>query len=173
MKKALVIIVIVASLLAGAVVVLGLVTPAGHEVTRAAVFRAKPEQLFDTIADVASAPEWRPGVTQVEMLPAVEGRVRFREETEHGPMTFEVVESTRPGRFVTRIADPDLPMTGGWTIIVTPENGGARVSITEKGEIHSLVMRAFSAFMDMEATANEYLKALGKKHGEEVAPTSG
>lgn len=151
-----------------AATVAGALLPKEHTATRRARFKASPEAIFAAIADVESFPKWRPDVERVERL----SPTRWREVGEFGPITFQIVASDPPRRFVGRIADTDLAFGGTWTYVVTPEaGGGATLAITEDGVIHSALFRFFARYVfGYTATIEGYLRALGRKFGEDVQP---
>jgi hypothetical protein len=61
---------------------------------------------------------------------------------------------------VSRIADPNLPFGGTWTFEITPAPGGARLRITEDGEIYNPLFRFMARFIfGYEGTINGYLSA--------------
>jgi hypothetical protein len=69
---------------------------------------------------------------------------------------------------VARIADDKLPYGGTWTweIEETPE--GSAVRITENGEIYNPLFRFAARYVfGYSSTMEAYLRALGKKFGEE------
>jgi hypothetical protein len=73
---------------------------------------------------------------------------------------------------VTKIADPDLPFGGTWTYELTPApGGGTRLAITERGNVKNVVFRFMSRYVfGYTATLDGFLRALGKKGGEDVTP---
>lgn len=129
------------------VIAIGYTLPQNHTASRERMFRASPDRLFVEISNPAAYPEWRSGVRRVEMLPPLEGRVRFRESSSDGDITF-VFESLEPGRrIVTRIADKSLPFGGSWTYELTPTAGGTLLRITENGEVYNPFFRFMSRFV--------------------------
>jgi len=149
------------------VVVVGWLLPVGHEASRSARFNQPPDRVYGVIADVARYADWFEGVSRVDMLETSDGRVRFREHMSTGPVVMEVAERRPPTRFVTRIADPDQPFGGTWTFELTPENGGTRLTITERGEVYNPIFRFMSRFVfGYTGTMEAFLESLGKKFGE-------
>jgi glycerophosphoryl diester phosphodiesterase len=95
------------------------------------------------------------------------GHERWRERADGEQVTYEVVESERPSRLVTRIADEDLPWGGTWTYELEDEGEQTRVTIREDGWVDNLVFRFFARFvLGYESTLEDYLTDLG-----EYAPT--
>ena len=153
------------------VALFGMLLPQNHVASRAAIFHQPPDALFAIISDVASAASWRTDITKVEMLPPIDGRVRFREVGKMDGVVMEVQEVSRPTRLITRIADPDQPFGGTWTFDLASVNGGTRLAITERGEVYNPIFRALGRFVfGYTSTMDGYLRALGKKLGEEVTP---
>lgn len=149
-----------------AVYVIGWLLPVGHVASRSADFRAVPQSIYDVIADVEHYPQWWPEISRVEMLPAEQGRVRFRQHTSTGPIVMEIVEAIPALRLVTRIADPDQPFGGTWTFELTPQNDGTRLTITERGEVYDPLFRFMSRFIfGHTGTMESFLAALGKRVG--------
>ena len=68
-----------------------------------------------------------------------------------------------------RIADDTLPFGGTWTYELAPEGAGTRLTITEDGVVRNVVFRFLSRWVfSHTATLEKYLRALGRKFGEEV-----
>jgi uncharacterized protein YndB with AHSA1/START domain len=173
MLKLLLIVVVVLIAIVAVIAVVGALLPQDHFASRSARFAQPPEVVFDVIRDVGAAANWRTDLRRVEMLPPVDGRARFREESGSGSLTMEIVEAARPMRMVTRIADPDQPFGGTWTFELVPDAGGTRLTITERGEIYNVMFRALARFVfGHTATIDGYLKALGQKFGEPVSIAS-
>ena len=119
--------------------------------------------------DFAAMPSWRPGVQRVELLPAQDGKQRYRESGKDGAITYQV-EALEPPRFLrTRITD-ELPYGGTWTLEVEPNDSSAILTITEDGEVYNPVFRFVSRLLlGHTATMDTYLKALAAKLGEPLA----
>lgn len=140
---------------------IGYLLPVAHEASSSADIAAPADTVYAVVADVARYAEWWPEVERVEMLSPVDGRVRFREHMRDGPIVMEVVEAVAPARLVTRIADPDQPFGGSWTIAVAPTPTGARVTVTERGEVYNPIFRFLSRFVfGHTATMERFLAAL-------------
>jgi len=167
------IIVAALALLALIVIGIGAALPQAHSATRAAHFSQPPETIWKTITTPEEFPSWRTGVKRVEILPNRNGHVSWREFDSHGgSMPYEIVEWTPPSRLVTRIANPNLPFGGTWTYQIQPSAGGAcsTLRITENGEVYNPFFRFVSRFLiGYHATMDGYLRALGKKLGENVS----
>jgi uncharacterized protein YndB with AHSA1/START domain len=155
------------------VVVVGALLPQNHVAGGSARYKQRPEIIFQTISDYHAYPSWRTDVQSIEPFPAAEGRVAWKEHSRHGDIPIEILESQPPSRLVTRIADPKLPFGGTWTYDIAPLDSGAgsMVTITENGEVYNPMFRFISRFvMGHSATIEQYLRALGRKFGEDVVP---
>ena len=129
--------------------------------SRTAAVGRPPADVYALVADVASYSQWWSDVSNVEMLPAEPGVVRFREHMTSGAVVMEVVETVPPQRFVTRIADPDQPFGGTWTFEIAPDPAGSRLTITERGEVYNPIFRFMSRFVfGHTATLDSCLAAL-------------
>lgn len=151
-------------LLVGVIALIGYLLPQDHVASRSTRLAAPPDTVFDLVHDVGQAASWRTDLKRVEMLPPVDGRVRFREEGRNGSIVMEIVEATRPTRMVTRIADPEQPFGGTWTFELVPDGDGTRLTITERGEIYNVIFRALARFVfGYTSTLDAYLKSLEGK----------
>jgi hypothetical protein len=152
------------TILIAIVAMIGWRLPVGHVASRSLALGAPPDAVFDTIANVETFPAWWKDISRVEMLPADDGRTRFRQHSSTGPIVMEVIERTPPSRFVTKIADPDQPFGGTWTWEIVPEGSGSRLTITERGEVYNPIFRFMSRFIfGHTATIDSCLAALQSK----------
>jgi uncharacterized protein YndB with AHSA1/START domain len=151
------------------ILVIGYLLPRHHKATRSARVAVSPEQVWGAISDFAARPQWVPHLQSVERLPDRNGHAVWKDNRDDGwgmPVEVEVFEP--PRRMVTRIADDKLPVGGTWSWEVTPDAGGARLRITEDGEIKVAPFRYFAAMGDMSSTMREVLTALGKRFNQDV-----
>ena len=156
--------------LVAVVVVVGALLPRAHQVTRSTELQQSPEQVWAAITDIDGYPDWRSGLKGVERLPDVAGRTRWREQEGHGAITYEIVQSQPPLLLVTRIADDSLPFGGSWTYEITTTGAGARLTVTEDGDVKNPVYRFVSRFVfGHTATLDRYLKALADRFNESSA----
>jgi polyketide cyclase/dehydrase/lipid transport protein len=160
--------IVVVVLLILCAVLVGALLPKRHVVSRSASYRATPEELFALIAGPQS---WRPDVTHFEILPSTNGRELARETTRNGEtITYEVLERVPPKSLKRRIATENLPYAGTWTYMLQTDRGMTIVRITEDGEVYNPVFRFVSRFiLGQTRTMDDYLRALGRAAGEEVA----
>ena len=144
------------------IALIGARLPVKHTASRAATFKASPQQVWDAIT---GPPTWRPEVTRYEELPPHDGhRVWVEYGKADRKLTYEVVEAEPPRLLVTRIADQKLPFGGSWTYEIAPTDGGAMLVIIENGEVYNPIFRFLSRYvMGYTATMDSYLQALQKK----------
>jgi len=149
---------------------IGMVIPLEHVAARSAHFTSHPKAVWAVVSDVPGYARWAPEVSGVKRLADREGHRVYALEGK-GSMPLEIEVSEPPRRMVTRIADPRLPYAGTWTWEIAPEEGGARVTVTERGEIKLAPMRALARFVfGYTSTLDDYLEALGDGLGEGVVP---
>ena len=160
------------AVLAAGAYIAGLFIPRDHVASRRMDLKASPQRVWDVIADVARTPEWRTGVTRVQMQPQADGKMRFTETSSQGDIQFEILRQEAPVRQVVRVVDDDQPFGGIWTWDLEPHaEGGTRLTITEAGFIKSPLFRTMGAlFFSPEDTIETYLRDLAKRLGEEATP---
>jgi Polyketide cyclase / dehydrase and lipid transport len=148
------------------VVVTGVLLPKHHIATRAATYRATPEQLF---AYIAGPQNWRPDVLHSELDNGPSGQRILRESLRDGSnMTYEITDSVFPRSLTRRILGKNLPFDGSWTYTLTPTSSGAKVRITEDANIYNPVFRFMSRFiLGYTGSMDKYLQALGQATGQQ------
>jgi uncharacterized protein YndB with AHSA1/START domain len=170
MRIALIVVVVLVGLVA-VMALVGAMLPKSHVASRTATYHVAPSAVWAAITDVNAFASWRGDVSRVEMLPDRNGHRVWREHGKNGPITYEAVELTPPTRLVGRIADTNLAFGGSWTYVVSEAEGGARLTITENGEVYNPIFRFMSRFVfGHGATMEDYLRALGKKFNETTVP---
>jgi len=168
MKWILIVVGVIAGLIA-LMALIGALMPKGHRASRSTVINRSPEVVWQAMTDCVAFPEWRSDIKRVEVLPDRDGHKVWREDGKNGKMTLETIEASPPSRLVVRIADPDLPFGGTWTYELRANNAGCRVTITEDGEVYNPIFRFMGrVFFSPADSIETYLKALGKKYGEDV-----
>ena len=149
---------------AAVIAIVGWLLPVAHTASRERVLPAPPERVWRAITQVERYPSWRSDVRRVELRPAPDGRLGWREEGRGGTMTFLADRMDPPHHLVVRIADPNLPFGGSWTYALAPAEAGTRVAITENGEVYNPVFRFLSRFVfGHEATIATYLTDLERE----------
>ncbi len=158
-----------------AVWVLGSRLPKAHSVARMAYFNRSPGEVWQIISDFADQPSWRPDLRLVGRLPPRNGRDVWRETDSRGQaMTLVTVERLPQRRLVRRIADENLPFSGGWTMEIGEFGEVTSLTVTETGEIENPLFRFMSHYViGHTSTIDRYLTALGKKLGIDVTIMGG
>ena len=129
--------------MAGVVAIIGYFLPVAHEASRSAEFNRPPEAVYALVSDLKNYSAWWP----------------------ENELNVEVVEAVPPSKFVTRIVG-ESAFGGTWTMEIVPAPGGARLTITERGEIYNPVFRALARFVfgytsSMESCLEAAAKRLG------------
>ena len=169
--KILLVLVTALVLLVGVILLIGALLPRKHVASREIVLRQSAHDVYALARGFASAATWRSDVKSVELLAPANGRLRFREDSTNGRITYELVEELPDAKLVTEIVDRDLGYFGSWTYEFLPEGNGTRVRITENGEVPNVLFRSMSRFAFGHTTRMDgYLRALGRKFGEDVTP---
>jgi hypothetical protein len=158
--------------LAGIIALIGSRLPKAHVASRSILLHRSPQDVYAVVRDFDSAPKWRADVKRID-VDAQPGRpVYFSEEGKNGTINYELVEDVPAQQMVTRIRDTDLGFSGQWTYQFAPENGGTRVTIREDGEVSNVIFRFMSHYVfGQTATIDSYLTSLAKHFGEDVTPT--
>ena len=142
-----------------------------HTATRSIFLRQAPQNVYAVIRDFSSAPAWRSDVKRVEVQKQPNGKIHLCEEGKNGTVNYELAEDVPGERMVTQILDTDLGYSGKWTYVFAPENGGARVTITEDGEVSNVLFRFMSRYVfGHTATLDAYLSSLARRFGENTTP---
>jgi hypothetical protein len=154
-----------------AIVAIGALLPKRHVASRSASYRATPDQLF---ALIAGPQNWRPDVTQYELLPSDNGRELVRETTTDGEtIDYELQDRTPPSSLKRRIVTENLPYSGTWTFSLQPNGENTTVRITEEGQVYNPIFRFMSRFiLSHTGSMDAYLRGLGKATGSEVQPNN-
>jgi Polyketide cyclase / dehydrase and lipid transport len=149
------------------VLIVGILLPREHRATRSATFNRPPTVVWQAITDVKAYPHWRADLRRVEVLPARDGKMSWREFSRRGAMTFEAVTTDEPRTFVTRIVDEDLPFAGSWTFTLDPAANGTILTIREDGIVKNPIFRFVGRFaLGYSATIDAYHTALARRLGE-------
>jgi len=149
------------------VVVIGMLLPKTHRVSRSAVFKAAPEQMF---ALIDGPQTWRSNVKKYETVSIQDGRRQWRETDDHGQtITYEAVERHPPTLLKTRIVTANLPYSGMWTMNLEPRGDSTALRITEQGQVYNPLFRFVSRFViGQTRTVETYLRDLGTATGQRV-----
>lgn len=133
----------------------GTMLPVSHTAAGTVTIAARPEAVFDLVADPARGPQWRADVERVEAITASRWR-------EHGAdtLTLQRVELSRPTRYVVSVVEhPDFG--GTWTWTFAPTDAGTEVTLTEDGEVYDPLFRAVMTLTNTQsATLRSRLQEL-------------
>ena len=154
-------------ILSACVVLIGLLLPKSHVVSRSASFHAGPEKLFALIAGPQS---WRPDVVHYEAVPDASGRELASETTRNGEtVRYELLDRVPFVSLTRRIVTENLPYSGEWNFSLQTNGTNTTVRITERGEVYNPVFRFISRFvLGQTHTIDAYLQALGKTTGQTI-----
>lgn len=162
--------------LVAALMAVGMAMPAGHVASRRIDLAAPPARVWQVVTTTDSFRAWRPDVDSVQPLPAKDGRRRWREGVGYGLVTYEATRWEPPTALdATVVEEPGErrpAFTGRWEYrLEARPDGGTRLTVTERGEIHQPIMRAVARYvMGHEGTLDDYLAALAARLGERAAP---
>ena len=146
---------------------IGAMLPKEHTASRAMRFRPKPAELFATVSDFAKYPEWRTGVTRVDVEGPLGTGAIIREAGPNGIIPYRVEVFEPPSKIVTRIADSSLAFGGTWTFEVFQNDSGSELVLTENGEIYNPIFRLLGKFFfSPYETIDTYIADLKKRLGE-------
>jgi uncharacterized protein YndB with AHSA1/START domain len=160
------------------VTLIGFCFPRAHVVARSITLKQSPATVWESITSFERIPGWWPSCVMVERLPDKDGHAAYRETFLFGrrkqTIDLEVIESVKPSRFATRLTDVGKPLQGRWVYdIERHQGGGARLTLTEFGEVKNPFVRAmFHLMMSKAIFVESYLVCLGAKFGESVVPTA-
>jgi polyketide cyclase/dehydrase/lipid transport protein len=168
---------IVVGVIAGIIVLVGIVAligsrlPKSHVASRSILLHRTPHDVYLLVRDFSSAPKWRPDVKQMQVESPQGGPVYFREEGKHGTVNYELTEDVPDQRMVTKIRDTDLGYSGRWTYTFVPESGGTRLTIREDGEVSNVIFRFMSKYVfGQTSTIDSFLTSLASHFGENAVP---
>jgi hypothetical protein len=149
------------------VVIIGTLLPKAHTVSRSAVFKATPEQLF---ALIDGPQTWRSNVKKYEPVDEANGLRQWRETDSRGQtITYEAVECHPPTLLKTRIITKNLPCSGTWTLHLEPMDRSTVLRITEEGEVYNPVFRFVSRLViGQTSTIETYLRDVGTATDQQV-----
>ena len=125
----------------GVIAVIGFFLPVAHEASRSADVNKSTDEVFALIADPNSYKSWWDGAE----------------------VKTEIVERVPPTKLVTKIVG-ETQFGGTWTFEIAPTPNGARLTITERGEIYNVIFRALAKYaFGYTSTMESFLGAVKKK----------
>ncbi len=146
------------------ILVVGLLQPVKHSLTRAIHLKQKPEAVFAVLETI----DWSSGISKAEPLPDRDGKKVWRVTLSWGGMQMIMTQLERvsPTRLVTMMAKDGGPVFGTWTYQLDAEESGCRVTLTENGELKNPFYRAMARLRGLDANIRQTLADLAKKFGE-------
>ena len=172
MRRALVVLALLAGVVAVPLLV-GSLLSREHVATSAVALRQSPDTVWRVVRDLGGVAAWWSEVKKVERVPDQAGRELWRQTLgSNAALTFVVAAEVPPSRLVTQIDAPrGAPFGGFWVYEIAPSGDGSRVTVTEQGWIANPLFRFLSRVVfGQYGTLDSYLKALGKRFGEDVTP---
>jgi hypothetical protein len=138
--------------------------PAEHEASVTREIVSPLSLVASRVRDVATQPDWRPGVTRIEVRRRIGAVLHYVEHGPNGAIPFAFAEITPDRTFTSTIDTERLPFGGTWTIALSPvSEQQTRVTITERGVVRSAVFRALARHVfGHTRTIEQYLSALEK-----------
>lgn len=125
-----------------------------HSVTRSKSYAASPEKVWAALLSIQQLPYDRSDLRSLDQGAAT--RPPESVEVVGTPVKIEV-ETFRPPRDLTiRTVDPELPYTGTWTFVLTPDSHDlTRLTVTEEAEVHGRLLRFFVRTFGLDDTLVE------------------
>lgn len=140
--RMIVMLIILAVLLWGAINVIGARIPRERAFVRTAPMAQSAETVWDVIIDIERHPEWQKSLKTLEVLSRDGNTVRYRSTMKEG-FVLEMEEIIYPDRkqVISTIVNKDLPFGGSWDITVAPAAGGSEVTLKSDGYVDSKFWR--------------------------------
>ncbi|MEO7996636.1 MAG: SRPBCC family protein [Gemmatimonadaceae bacterium] len=153
-----------------AVLVGGFATPRKHTAARMITLRATPDAVWALVRDVKEYSNWRDDIQSVELSAGNDPRPVWTEIGRTKSISYRAEIDEPPTRFSARIMDDDLGYSGEWQYVLSPLDGGTRVTITEVGEVSNPVFRFFGNFLGHTSAIDAFLSDLAAELREHVKP---
>jgi uncharacterized protein YndB with AHSA1/START domain len=148
---------------------LGSRLPEEHTAKASIVLKQPQQVVWDTIADIAGHKNWVKGLTKLERLPDRDNHPVWRQQMGRNSFTLMFSEIQPPTRMVGTIADDAQFFSGNWEYLVAPEDGGTRVTLTERGRVKHAIPRAMMEYLFGKDTyLKRHLRDLAAKFGEKA-----
>jgi len=158
--------------LVAVVAIIGMLVPREHVAGVTITVRQPPDSVWKVVRDLGGVPQWWSDMKQSVRDPDGGAAERWQQDVGGFKMALVIETEEPPRRLVTRIdSPPDGPFGGTWTYDITPVDSGTKFTVTERGWIGNPLFRFMSRFIfGYYGTQESYLRALGKRFGEAVAP---
>jgi uncharacterized protein YndB with AHSA1/START domain len=151
---------------------IGAVVAREHRATSTITLHQPPDSVWRVVRDFGAVPSWWPAIKESVRQPDKDGRESWRQKMSGWDVPLIVMEATSPRRLVTQIDTSAGGAFGGtWTYELVPDSTGTKISVTEAGWIGNPIFRFLSRFVfGYYGSLDGYLKALGKRFGEDARP---
>ena len=148
--------------------IIGLLQPVKHSVTRSIHLNQTPEAVFAVLDNSTDLPNWSSGIAKVERLADRNGKPAIRCQLKWGGMQMIMtqLEHTPPSRMVVAMSKDGGPTYGTWTYQIAADDTGCHVNLTEDGEIKNPLFRLMARIRGLDANVTQTLRDLAKKFGE-------
>jgi hypothetical protein len=134
------------AVLVAVIAIVGAMLPRDHVASRTLTTRRPVENVWALVSDPA-----------------------FAKAATGQDVPVETIESTPPRKLVTRIADPNQPFGGTWTLVIAPTPAGSTVTITEAGWVSNVLFRFVSRFViGHHATMDSYLRTVATRLNDDL-----
>lgn len=169
--KIVLIVLAVIVLLVIALLLVGAALPRNHRATSRIVLTRPPAEVWAVVRDLGALLGTWKELKSARRLPDQDGKEVWEQNAGGFPMRLVIEEAAPPRRLVTRIdAPPDAAFGGEWIYELEPAGTGTRLTVREDGYVSNPLFRAMMYLMGTHRTVDGYLRALGRKLGEEVKP---
>jgi uncharacterized protein YndB with AHSA1/START domain len=153
---------------------IGAFVPREHRATSSTTLHQPPDSVWPVVRDLGGITAWWPAIKESVRQPDQNGHEVWHQKMSGFDVPLIVIESQPPRRMVTHIdARAGASFGGTWTYQLASDSGGGatRITVTEAGWIGNPIFRFMSRFIfGYYGSLDGYLKALGKRFGEEVRP---
>ncbi|HMG18948.1 MAG TPA: SRPBCC family protein [Gemmatimonadales bacterium] len=154
------------------IALVGAFVPREHRATSTVSIHEPADSVWKVVRDLGGITAWWPEIKESVRQPDQDGHEVWRQKMSGFDVPLVVMESAPPRRLVTKIDTSAGAAFGGtWTYELTSDSGVTRIGVTEAGWIGNPVFRFLSRFVfGYYGSLDGYLKALGKRFGEDVKP---
>ncbi|SMF50083.1 SRPBCC family protein [Pseudobacteriovorax antillogorgiicola] len=149
----------------GGITLFGTSLPEEHKVTTQEHLAFSRDLVWQKVSDVEAQASWNPSIASVRLFEE-NGVQRFEESYSSGEaVTYEIIESEAPHRFVRRVADDMAPFQVTWEIELEEAGPSATtITIQESGTIKNPFIRFISHyFAGHESFQKAYIQAIRRE----------
>lgn len=169
--KILLIVVVVLVAVIGILFLIGALLPRTHRAASRITLQRPPGEVWAVVRDLGALQGSWSALKSAQRLPDEGGKEVWEQNSGGFPMRLIVEESRPPTHLLTRIdAAPDAPFGGTWTYDLQPAGNGSQLTVIEEGYVSNPIFRVIMKLMGVHHTADSYLRALGRKLGQDVKP---